>query len=366
VRAQVTWADGQVTEGWGKAPFQALAADKAIGEACERHAFTTLTDGVHLARAEELPEHIEPGVLTGVPPDRYLQPGFPCQPWAAAASKHWIQVQAVRGGELSWVLADCVFHASAFPDQVRAGLVYRANSSGCAAGRSPQDALCRSLLELLERDAFMRHWFAQQPGHELALRVLPDAVSSRLKHLRRVGVHANLQVLHLGLAPVVLACVQDDKRRFTCVGTACGWTLAGAIDAALNEAELSAQVRWHGVPATSVAPNLVRTPADHAALYAQPDHYRMADRVLCPDTEATAADTDLDSPWADGLDGLCAYLSDRDLNVWALDISPAGSPCHVVRAFVPGLIPIAFGHHLQPDQFDQWQVVDRPVIHPLA
>lgn len=317
----------------------------------ERHACELLPHAAFRARADALGAWIPPDALVRYRPRQRAAPGFPFSRFAPGDERWWVPASPVQEGPRSAVLSDFACFPGAFPPGDRARLVTHATSSGCASGRTRAEAALRATLELVERDAFMRHWFAQRPGRSLRERSLPASCAARLHWLRARGCAAGLQCLTLGASPVLLAWARDAHRCFTCVGMAAALDPEAAAVAALQEMETFALARLQGVPGAPIAPEQVRSPADHGALYATREWFDRADALL-QDQEPPLAWRELEAPCADAPAAWYARLRQRGHLVHTVDLSLPeaenfldGAPLYTVRAVAPGLVPLAFGPH---------------------
>lgn len=372
-RAQVSWDSQTQTIGWGRSPQADVARRKALGEAAERHAFGRLPASAIWAQAGDLPDFVDPATQTGMEPAQYLAAGFPCSPFVPSESRWWLPASAVLGERSTWVLADCMCSPGAFDSAYRERLVTRATSSGCATANDQDTAICRATFELLERDAFMRHWFAQRAGSAIDLATLPAAFQQRFSTLREGGCSTGVQCLTLGQHPTLLAWAQHAGKHFTCIGTATGADAQEVLDAALCELEVPALARVMGVPEVLIEPGEVRTPADHSALYATAQYFRRADALWDFGSQKPASFDELQAAFAVSAEALYERLSLAGHALLWVDLStakscsiPAGEPVHTVRVAAPGLIPLTFGSRLSPRAFDLWRAPGGSFIHPLA
>lgn len=349
--AHVAWPDGSESEGWGRDADLQLAGLKAAAEAVERHACARLPATAMEARAAALAAWMAPQAIVRYESSQQLP--FAC--FDPAQLRWWVPATRVDDARQHHVLADCVCLPEAFAAPYRARLVTWATSSGCATGSSLADAIGRATLELVERDAFLRHWLRQEPGHALRVDSLPGWAAQRIAALRERGCLAGLQWLGLGVVPVLLAWAQHRRQWFTCVGAGCAFDAEEALATALNELETPALARIDGVPEVEIAPAAVRGPADHGALYATRAHFRDADAVLAPDAGETRSFDEVAMALPRDAGELYALLHERGHPVCWVDLTvPAaanlvdGLPLHTVRALAPGLVPMAFGHGLLP------------------
>ena len=310
VRAEIAWKGRPATEGWGR------DAARAVSEAVERAACARLPAHAFRARATDLGHWLHPDSVVRYTDAQHASAAFPFRRFDARQERWWVHGQLVESGPAIAVPAELACLPRAFAPEERNSLLTYATTSGCASDASVATALERALFELVERDAFMRHWWAQQPG--LAV--------------------GGVQCLHLGVHPTWLAWAQDEDAHFTCVGTASGRDAEAARAQAQHERDTALIAQGaHG----DIQEDEVRGPADHAALYATRHYFRRADAILFAQQEITfedAAARFADPPRLPN--AICVSLDfDEALSAFGL---------HTVRALVPGLVPIAFGYGLQP------------------
>jgi ribosomal protein S12 methylthiotransferase accessory factor len=371
VRARIEWTDAGPSEGWGRDEDPAVAQLKAIAEAVERSAYGRLPPGAFEAAARELAGFLDPATLVRYASAQYAAPGFPLHRFDPGERRWWLTARCLGNGAELAVLADCVCSPRAFDAAYRSRLVTYTSSSGCASGRSIEDALLRAVLELVERDAFMRHWLAQSAGTSVRPASLPGWAAARLDTLTAAGCRAGTQCLTRGVHPTWLAWAQHEGMHFTCVGAASALAAEPALRSALDELETQALARLSGVPADDIAPADVRRPADHGALYATPAWFRRADRILAaPESCAFGA---LAASFEVAPEALYAKLAAAghapcwvDLSIPAAATVLDGGPLYTVRALAPGLIPITFGHGLLPLGMVHTVADGGRLLHPFS
>ena len=380
-RARVAWSPSAESIGWGRSTTAEVAMRKAIGEAVERHACMRLPSGARRAAAAELERWLPPDQLIGHAPGQYAQPGFAFKPFSEADTYLWVPAQPVEPGPPTWVVADAVRNPRAFSPGERERLLTHANTSGCATAPTLEQAITLATLELVERDAFMRHWFAQQGGVPVTAESLPHGLGQRIAWLRSQGCSAGVQCLGLGWHPVWLAWAQHERLHFTSIGLATGLEAEPALEAALSEMETQALPRLSELPLVAIEPEQVRSPADHAALYATPRYFRCADALGFSEAaaaEAGASYREIEREFALPVQALYRRLGEAGHPVHWIDLSLPSDELqplrrwldeprlHTVRAVAPGLIPLSFGHGRLPLAFDTWQRPGGHFIHPFA
>ena len=308
----------------------------ARAEAAERFALGDPA-AVELVRARpgELGDHVAPGALQRWSARQLAD--HPDRPRDAdAAERLWVHASA-PGGEPRWVPAEAVIMP--FEDPV-AGRTLELTSSGAAAHATAAAAAERAVLELIERDAFLWTWVQRVSRERIAAASLPAAARAIRDALAAGGRAVDLVNLTIETCPVVLVVVHDDASlQATCAAAP---TAAAAAERALSEAAmLLASLRDAALPDVR-SPREVRTPEDHLALHrgaaaraaaafltAAPDGIELGD-------VRAAAGTPLEAVRAAG-EPLLVDLT-----------TPATAPFHVVRALVPGLVPLSFGWDREP------------------
>lgn len=337
---------------WGRDANAWRAYDKAVAEATERYAYRQPRP-LHRARWAPDADMCDPRTLIAYTRAQYADARFPFKAFNPETEYLWLKAHQLIGGEPQWVPAEFVLHRTGLPVDYLERCMTFSSSSGCASGVSAAMAQESALFELIERDAFMRHWFAQQSGIGVAPETLPPSFAHRIDALASSGCRLIVQVLDLGVQPVWMVAIQHDGKHFTAVGAAAGLDLDAVLHSAFSEAETAAYVRLAGMTSEPIRPSQVTTPAQHADLYAQRQYYRRADALLSP-TRAMAFG-ELAPPHRREMATVYAELAARGLDALWVDLSVPNAPLTLAgerlvsgRMIVPGLIPIAFGASYQP------------------
>ncbi|WP_051811476.1 TOMM precursor leader peptide-binding protein, partial [Kitasatospora sp. MBT63] len=243
------------------------------------------------------------------------------------------------------------------------------SSNGCATGSCLEEAILHGLLELIERDAFLLHWYGAAEATEIDLRSLttgPVRAMADRAALQGYRLHAFDSRADLPI-PVVtgLAVRHDGGPGHLSFAAGAALDPEQAITAALAEVltyipHLARQVHDHHDELQAMADDftLVRHLPDHARLFGLPRMARHADSYLAPAARRTVHDTYRD--WArirprtdDLLDdlGFCLdHLTGAGHDVIVVDQTTPEQQdigLRTVATIVPGLLPIDFGWHRQ-------------------
>ncbi|WP_432241403.1 YcaO-like family protein [Herbaspirillum robiniae] len=360
---------GSPVEGHGRDADPSRAYDKTLAEAVERYAYRQPRD-CRVARWGELPGMIAPQTLVGYLPSQFRSTGFPFRPFNPARQYLWREAVDIQSGVSHWVPAECVYALSSLPAKYRKHALTSANSSGCASGRSIRATQEAALFEVVERDSFMRHWFAQRGGKGIKLASLPLHWASRIGELLRKGCHVSLQMLDLGLFPVWLFFVQHADRHFTAVSAAAAADGERALGSALSEIETAVSGRMGGARGTGLRPELVKSADDHASLYAHPRYFRCADalgKVLSEIDYGAALEC-----FSDNTANIFLRLHDAGTFALWVDMTLHDAPATMDgtrlvsgRVLVPHAIPIGFGDGRMPLAMDRFAKPQARFPHPF-
>lgn len=366
-RTEIFWSPEISSLGWGRDRDHVFAADKALSEAVERHAWQQIGDAI-LAPAVCLDHYIPPKAIVAYDPEQYRRPEFPFAMFDEHEPRWWVQAQC--GERKARVLADCVLDPIAFPAAYRRRLYTSATTSGCATDASVATAKLRAALELFERDAMMRQWRAQEGGIRISVASIPADLMQRLQRLENVGCHVQVQCLVLGLYPAWAVWAQHEDAHFTCIGTATGLEPGQALECAIAELETHAWARLQGIR-PSLPPTAIESPADHASLYATPAYFRNADALLACVRKSTYQEACMrfctePSAFYSALRTCGQELWSMDMTVPQAPRDRTGQTLHTVRAVAPGLLPLCFGTGRLPLGMGNWHKDTLRFVHPFA
>ncbi|MBK6004880.1 YcaO-like family protein [Ramlibacter ginsenosidimutans] len=346
-----SWIEQPGTAGLGRAADPVLAMRKAEAEAWERLGWRTL-GACRRAALVDVPGALDPQAFCAYSQRQYAQPGFGLQAFSPARDYLWRAGVHADSGRAVHLPAECLHPAASLPQWARQQACANASTSGVAAWPDAEGALARGTLELLERDAFLRHWLSGQSAPALTITSLPEAAQRRIADLQSAGFRVSVAAIGAGWVPICSVFLQRMNPPLTAITAAADFCAEAALHKALDEAEGRAAHAGAHRPAAMPA-SQVRSPSDVHRYYQAARSFRRSDFYA-----ATAAAL----AWAGAFTGackhwpaLCSLLAARGHELHAFDLTPAGAaldqgrtPIRVVRAVVTGLIPIWFQYGMQP------------------
>lgn len=333
----------------GRSRSSSHAIVKASAEAiewfaCSRHLHHSLLDSTYTELAQGA---VDPRTIVRYLPSQFLNRKV--QPFREGDRYQWREVVDTEKGSTHYVLADFVY----FPYSAKYGRRYVfANSSGTAAHPKVHEAVQRAVLELIEREAFMITWTNRLVRSRIRRTSMPETIQARIRALEKVGYTVSVTDLTLDLAPVVLVSATNSALlHFTC-SAASSVDPSEAVNRALMETEASVYCRLRdGAPRRAIDPDQVWYTEDHAILYNQLPAVRRANFLHGTGTNAV----DLHRMVRRELSTfhkILVRLAERGFRVLIADLNErdpllAEHPLHIVKAIVPGLVPMNFEYGLE-------------------
>jgi ribosomal protein S12 methylthiotransferase accessory factor len=325
--------------GFGMAESRAEASTISRAEAIERYAAGHLA-GARLVRAspEELPGAVPGSALFRLNRRQLAagareghDPTTPCL---------WTPARALDSRASRWVPAEAVFYPF-FDERWPGPRALRATSSGVAAHFDLAQARTHAFCELVERDAFMWTWVQRVSRERVKRTGLPAGVSRRIEAVERDGLRVELVNLSLDTAPVVMCAAWGEATLH--LGAACHRDPLVALEKAVWEAAASvASERALRGPDAPRRPREVRRISDHFHLHQDAD--LIAEDAFLFASPDTVEVREIPSP-AEPIESLVEAVGPPLVVELS---SSASSPFSVVRALVPGLVPISFGRDTEP------------------
>jgi ribosomal protein S12 methylthiotransferase accessory factor len=248
----------------------------------------------------------------------------------------WTPAHA-RDGSRRWVVAEAVFFP--FFDPERRTHLSPASSSGVAAHPSAAEASARAFRELVERDHFMWTWVQRVSRERIDPRTLPADARRIVDLVESAGHEIDLVNLTLDLHPVILCAAHAASSLH--LGCACHSNPLRAVTKALEEAATSLDEERLDAEERLAAAD-VRGPLDHERFYQHED--RVAEAAFLFSSPGTIGLADIPR-FSKPVEERLAHIGEP----LTVDLSsPSTRPFRVVRAIVPGLIPISFGWDREP------------------
>lgn len=347
--AQVTHAGGATRTGWGRSGDARLACAKALSEAVERHAYCEPPDGLLFEKGSELAGKLSPDELVRFSDKQYRdKEAMGIRRYRDDAERFWVGATCLDSGEKVFVPADCVLFGPCLPRVSETGMLMRQTSSGCASDVSLEVAIERAGLEVLERDAFVRHWLAQRPGLLLAPDSLPASIQAKALEWEGRGCILRIGVFAGDWGPVIFAAIVSGPHCFSVIAASCSGSAEASMAHALGEAEIAGFSALEFKTPKRLAPKSVLTPADHGLLYRQPAHY-LKMSAITEGGEVTGF-AQLQEKWPASLAQRLRAAPRPSKAVWVDLTHPVaprsfdGRVIRTVRVLVPGAIPMAFGY----------------------
>jgi thiazole/oxazole-forming peptide maturase SagD family component len=337
---------------WGRDPDPLAAYDKAAAEGFERLACITPA-GLIRGRLGSLRGAIDPREVLSYSPQQYARRRGRLRPFDPGGEYWWKAGIDRISGKKVHVLGELVHYGPTAMRLFGQRCYWSATSSGVAAHLSTHAAFEAALLELIERDAFMRAWLGRAPTPQIAARTFPAPIQGRLRHLEHLGARVMLKALPSDLAAVVLVFAQFEARATTVVTAAAAYNPVMALDKALMETESVVFGSLESGSRAPIRPEEVTAPLDHAALYSQARYFRRADFLAGANGQVRLSELARGKPrHLEALLGRLAAAKRRavqiDLRFPEAALGNGRVPLYIVRAIVPGLIPITFGFDCEP------------------
>jgi ribosomal protein S12 methylthiotransferase accessory factor len=239
------------------------------------------------------------------------------------------------------------------------------NSSGCALGSCFEEALLKSLFELIERDSFVLMWLRKLTLPKIDPASVPDERVARIiSKIDSLGIDISLLNARMDIdlpAIIAIARRRDGKMGTLAVGASAHISPVEAISSALLEAvtsitELPTLIRRGEAKLRELAedPYLVQAVMDHQTLYGLPE---MAAQIEWIDSSTDIRgiaeaypDYQPDAPI--DISAEIAKLRHKLAQVGVPDVVVVDMTTReqrllglcTVRAIAPGLAPIDFGH----------------------
>lgn len=358
--------------GWGRTSRYRRSEMVAVLEALERYGGLTPGGRRTVARAsfaEVRDNALDPRTLGLYAPGHYARPDFGFQPFDADRRCSWVWGYSLGRQEPILVPQGYAYYGAYLTDPDDPLFAFEI-SNGCALGSCMEEAILYGLFELAERDAFLMTWYARLPAAQIDLSSARDRSIPMLVHAIEAGTGYQVLVfdttMEHGIPSVWAMAVHPPGPRQPALACAAGAHLDPelATRRALSELgpilsdliERYPDVARRGRPMVD-DPSLVVTMEDHSALYANHEassrlHFLTASQASRSFADVLhrngVSDACQNADLTDDLTDVMQRLRRHGLDVIVVNQTApehqAGGFC-CVKAIVPGLLPMTFGHH---------------------
>jgi ribosomal protein S12 methylthiotransferase accessory factor len=323
---------------------------------------------VRASFAEVRDSALDPRTLGLYPPERYGHPGFGFQPFSADRVCSWVWGYSLGRQEPILVPQGYAYYGTHLTDPGDPLFAFE-TSNGCALGSCLEEAILYALLELAERDAFLMTWYGRLPAPRIRL----SSARDRSVPLLAQGIEAETgyQVLafdttmEYGIPSVWAMAVCPPGAQQPALACAAGAHLDPELAVGRALCELGPIVgdliqRFADIAprgrAMAADPSLVVTMDDHSVLYADSEAATRLGFLTTGGPSRSFADIRRRHAIAGAFDhaDLAGDLTElaRRLRRHGLDVIVVNqtTPEHragryyCVKAIVPGLLPMTFGH----------------------
>ncbi len=217
--------------------------------------------------------------------------------------------------------------------------IYYGHSSGIAAHFDLSEAKKRAVVELIERDALMCSWFAEDSPYILDAEILPIHARKRIAHWAKQNRKVIILQVPSDFGMVFETVIVSDE--YPCFVSGASATIdndeiESAILKSVQEAEYNLLLALRYPDAAQISPEKVLTPADHGKVYyfqenAEKLRWLYEGGYHRSHIEPIMKFDDLD------------WFYSEHLKLTTVDLSEPSQELKVVRVFSPYLVPINFG-----------------------
>jgi ribosomal protein S12 methylthiotransferase accessory factor len=325
------------------------ATVKLIGETVERRDCATWDDEALIAaKAKSLPgPFINPTSIVCYQEYEYRKRAFPFAKFSEDEKFRWSRVCASDSNETRFVPAQFVY--APYITASNEPKLWLPTSSGVAAGRTKAEAIIRATLELVERDAAMMMWQTRRVEARIKdwETLMPSSNPCLLPGHLTVDVYAMASAIDY---PCVLAAAKSRDRAgpYIAFSTAADVSWSSAVRRAVIDALLSHDWLSKEGFETIQRPQDIRRKQDHACLYG---NWKFANvfsfLAAAPEREIDPISATISESHSTGaVSRLTSQLTAKGFQLWLKDLSSQSSRglgFWVMRAIVPGFVPIQFG-----------------------
>ena len=333
---------------------------KAVGESIERYCpgHFKYEDFTLSAYSDLDCEAVNPEDFALFSEKQYAEPDFPFSPLTASTPLRWASAFSLSHDRPVLVPASFVHIPYQF-DTLLEPRTHRPISTGLACGSSFAPAIYKSILEVIERDAFMIMWQNQLPCKRIDLSTVSDPfVQSILDELQVLPAECQAYLIPSDIeVPVIIVLLRStsDQIPHTVIGMSADLNPNKALMLALEEVCLSCV----GIGRYAVANKDYKPAKDYsdidtlvlrALAYAVDPNLSKSLEFLNPSGKQISLQdikNVFDEDMVHNIQTLVDKLGEKDLNVVVKDLTTVDVDevgFKVVRVVVPGMQPLDISH----------------------
>jgi len=333
---------------------------KAVGESIERYcpAHFKYEDFALAAYSDLDHEAVHPADFALFSEKQYAEPDFPFSRLTASTPLRWVSAYSLSHDRPVLVPASFVYIPYRF-DPLHETSSHNPISTGLACGSNLAPAICKAILEVVERDAFMIMWQNQLPCSRIDLTTVDDPfIQSMLNELEVLPLDCQAYLLPSDIeVPVIMVLLRNTSGHLphTIMGISADLNPQKALILALEEVSLG----WVGMGRYALAEKD----------YKPAENYQNINTVILHGI-AHAVDPALGKSWeflnssgqqisiqdiqnrydenmVNNIQHLVDKLNEKDLNVVVKDLTTVDVDevgFKVVRVVVPGMQPLDVNH----------------------
>ena len=333
---------------------------KAVGESIERYcpAHFKYEDFTLAAYNDLNCEAVHPADFALFSEKQYAEPDFPFSLPTASTPLRWVSAYSISHDRPVLVPASFVY-IPYYSDPLYEPLTHNPISTGLACGSNLAPAICKAILEVIERDAFMIMWQNQLPCSRIDLSTVNDPfIQSILNELHVLPVECQAYLIPSDMeVPMIMVLLRNTTGHspHTVIGMSAELNPSKALILALEEVCLS----WLGMGRYVIGKTDYKPAKDykdvntlilHALAHAvDPDLGKSLEFInpsgkLIPFQDVQNVS---DENMVNNIQTLVDKLKEKDLNVvvkdlTTVDVDEAGFK--VIRVVVPGMQPLDNNH----------------------
>jgi ribosomal protein S12 methylthiotransferase accessory factor len=323
-----------------------MAKIKATSESREWASCSCIPENLKRAKMSDLQNVIDPRTVYSIAEEQFEGGSVPFKKFDPEGLRDWVEVTKYSDGSKHNLLADLVY----FPFRPGYDTYGYATTSGVAAHPERHVATESAVLELIERDSFMIKYLAQIKSPTIK-RTSLGKFKDRIEALERRGFSVTFKDISLDLAPVIMVYVTNEEMQYTNCSTSSDFNIEEAANHALMEVESAVLSRLSDGRSEIKDPSKLESPLEHGGLYHQPDFYKKAEFLIDGDEEIDLSNSGRFA--AKSWEELIEKLNQKKMDLFIFEQSVfekygGNQGLNIVRAIIPGLVPITFGSNLEP------------------